>query len=86
MSKYPECFPDNFEEKILPGEAKQENIPVYRIIKYRKIDRDEFIGTYEEVYLRFLLIHKCHVLFWCEVIVKLIDVVRSWGPIRRGSA
>ena len=49
MSRYPECFPDNFEEEILPGEAKCESIPVYRIIKYGKIDRDGFIGTYEEV-------------------------------------
>ncbi len=49
MSKYPECFPDNFEKEILPKEAKHENKLVYRIIKYGKIDRDGFISSYEEV-------------------------------------
>lgn len=49
MKKYPDCFPDNFEEDILPKGAKCENKSVYRIIKYGKIDRDAFISTYEEV-------------------------------------
>ena len=33
MGKYPECFPENFEEEILPKEAKEENKNVYRVIK-----------------------------------------------------
>ena len=45
MSKYPECFPDNFEEDILPEGAKNENKSVYRVIKYGTINRDGFIGT-----------------------------------------
>lgn len=49
MSKYPECFPDNFEDEILPAEAKNENKPVYRIIKFGSINRDSFISTYEEI-------------------------------------
>lgn len=49
MNKYPECFPDNFEKEILPKDVKYENKSVYRIIKYGKIDREGFIGTYEEV-------------------------------------
>lgn len=49
MSKYPECFPENFENEILPKEAKQENKKVYRIIKYGAINRDSFISTYEEI-------------------------------------
>ena len=49
MSKYPECFPDNFEEDILPEGAKNENKSVYRVIKYGTINRDGFIGAYEEI-------------------------------------
>lgn len=49
MSKYPKCFPSNFETEILPKEAKQENRPVYRIIKSGKIDRDSFISSFEEM-------------------------------------
>ena len=47
MSKYPKCFPDNFEEDILPKGAKEQEIQVYRIIKYKNI-RDNFISSYEE--------------------------------------
>ena len=49
MSKYPECFPENFEDDILPEGAKNENKSVYRVIKYGTINRDSFIGTYEEM-------------------------------------
>ncbi len=49
MGKYPECFPENFEEEILPKEAKEENKNVYRVIKSGKIDRNSFIGTFEEI-------------------------------------
>ena len=49
MPVYPDCFPDNFASEILPKEAKYENKPVYRIIKFGKINRDAFISSYEEV-------------------------------------
>lgn len=49
MKKYPECFPQNFETDILPDGAKNENKSVYRVIKSGIIDRDGFIGTYEEI-------------------------------------
>ena len=49
MSKFPNCFPENFETEILPREAKEENRLVYRIIKYGTINRDSFISTYEEI-------------------------------------
>lgn len=49
MNKFPDCFPDNFETEILPKEAKQENKSVYRIMKWGKINRDSFIGTFEEI-------------------------------------
>ena len=49
MKKYPECFPENFETDILPKDAKKENKSVYRVIKFGTIDRNEFIGTYEEI-------------------------------------
>lgn len=47
MSKYPKCFPENFEAEILPKGAKEQKIIVYRIIKYQNI-RDNFISTFEE--------------------------------------
>lgn len=49
MSRYPDCFPDNFEKDILPKEAREENKEVYRIIKYGTINRESFISTYEEM-------------------------------------
>ena len=49
MKKYPECFPENFGTDILPKDAKKENKSVYRVIKFGTIDRNGFIGTYEEI-------------------------------------
>ena len=49
MDKYPKCFPENFEADILPKGAKKENKAVYRVIKYGAINRESFIGTYEEM-------------------------------------
>lgn len=57
MKKYPECFPKNFETDILPKGAKVENKTVYRVIKYGTINRNSFIGTYEEIQ-RGLIPHK----------------------------
>ena len=49
MKKYPECFPENFGTDILPKDAIKENKSVYRVIKFGTIDRNGFIGTYEEI-------------------------------------
>lgn len=49
MTKYPNCFPKNFETEILPEGAKEENKSVYRVIKYGTINRESFISTYEEI-------------------------------------
>lgn len=49
MSKYPDCFPENFERDILPKGAKPVNRHVYRLIKSGKIDRSGFLSTFEEV-------------------------------------
>ncbi|MCI9337906.1 MAG: hypothetical protein HFH93_10290 [Lachnospiraceae bacterium] len=49
MGQFPECFPEKFETDILPQGAKKENKSVYRVIKYGTINRDSFIGTYEEI-------------------------------------
>lgn len=49
MGKFPECFPSDFESRILPEEAKEENRAVYRVMKYGKIDKDGFISTFEEI-------------------------------------
>lgn len=49
MGKFPECFPSDFESRILPKEAKEENRAVYRVMKYGKIDKDGFISTFEEI-------------------------------------
>lgn len=38
MSKYPKCFPENFEKDILPKDARNEEIEVYRIMKTGKIE------------------------------------------------
>lgn len=48
MSKYPECFPDNFETEILPNGARQENKRVYRIIKYGALNKKSFYSTFQE--------------------------------------
>lgn len=51
MGKFPECFPSDFESRILPKEAKEDNRTVYRVMKYGKIDRRGFISTFEETKL-----------------------------------
>lgn len=51
MSKYPKCFPENFEKDILPKDAKYEKQDVYRVMKSGKIERENFMSTYEEVIL-----------------------------------
>lgn len=51
MNAFPDCFPTDFIECILPKEAKDTKFDVYRIIKFGKIDRQAFLSTAEEVYL-----------------------------------
>ena len=49
MNQYPSCFPDDFETNILPEGVHLEEKFVYRIMKKGYVDRDGFIGTYEEI-------------------------------------
>lgn len=49
MNEFPECFPDNFVNDILPKNVKFENRSVYRIIKSGIINRESFISTFEEI-------------------------------------
>lgn len=48
MGKYPDCFPSDFESRILPKEAKCECISVYRIAADGVNNRDAFKGSYEK--------------------------------------
>lgn len=48
MKKYPDCFPDDFEERILSKGARFQSRSVYRIMKFGKINRDNFLSTFEE--------------------------------------
>lgn len=48
MSKYPKCFPENFETDILPEGAKEENKHVYRVIKYGEINNPKAFIAYGE--------------------------------------
>ena len=49
MKSFPDCFPGNFATDILPVGAVEDNKPVYRVIKYGILNRDSYIGTYEEI-------------------------------------
>lgn len=49
MKSFPDCFPENFTTDILPVGATEENKTVYRIIKYGILNRDSYVGTYEEI-------------------------------------
>lgn len=49
--RYPECFPDNFEESILPKLDNVEPIEVFRAIRHVEICRDDFLSTHEMVLL-----------------------------------
>ena len=49
MSRYPSCFPDDFETNILPVGVHFEEKFVYRVMKKGIIDREGFISTYEEI-------------------------------------
>lgn len=49
VKEYPDCFPSNFETDILPSGAKEDTKNVYRIMKTGKIEKDNFLSTYEEI-------------------------------------
>lgn len=49
VNKFPQCFPPNFESEILPAGADFRGRVVYRVMKYGKIDRNSFLGTYQEI-------------------------------------
>ena len=48
-SVFPDCFPSDFQENILPKNLPPNRIPVYRICIYDTIDKRAFLSTYEEV-------------------------------------
>lgn len=49
--QFPDCFPANFEEDILPKNIKPGRIRVFRVCKYGRLDKQAFISTFEEVKL-----------------------------------
>lgn len=49
MKSFPDCFPKNFTTDILPAGVTEENKTVYRVIKYGILNRDSYVGTYEEI-------------------------------------
>lgn len=51
-NQFPDCFPSNFTQDILPPNIQPGKIAVYRICKYGKIDRKAFLSTFEEVELK----------------------------------
>ena len=48
MTKFPDCFPANFEENILPKDVEFTSYPAYRILKRGILDHQAFLSTYEE--------------------------------------
>lgn len=47
--EFPDCFPQDFKERILPEEAKPEEREVYRVCKWGVIDDRTFLSTFEEI-------------------------------------
>ena len=70
MGKYPECFPEDFEERILPKGAKPENKQVYRIIKSGIIDRDSFIKSWIWKIQEYILYHA----LWTWMILNILKM------------
>jgi len=48
---FPNCFPTDFREKILPKGAAEQKLEVYRVCKWGRIERQAFLSTYEETEL-----------------------------------
>lgn len=51
MSTYPDCFPLDFENRILPKDALAQDIEVYRVCENGEIEPNSFLSTYEEALL-----------------------------------
>ena len=47
MSKYPDCFPKDFENKILPKSAHFEEIECYRVL-INGLTHESFLSSFEE--------------------------------------
>lgn len=50
-NRFPDCFPSNFQEDILPKNLKPLHVHVFRICKYGSINKQAFLSTFEEVKL-----------------------------------
>lgn len=49
ISRFPSCFPIDFEEKLLPKDLPEiELAPVYRVCITGEISKSTFLSTYEE--------------------------------------
>ena len=47
MSKYPDCFPKDFENSILPKKAHFEEVECYRVLR-KGLTNESFLSSYEE--------------------------------------
>lgn len=47
-NEFPECFPEDFKENILPADAKPEELTVYRLAIEGVINRNAFFSTFED--------------------------------------
>lgn len=47
-NEFPDCFPDNFKDEILPEDAKPQGLSVYRVCKNGSINNEAFCSSYEE--------------------------------------
>ena len=45
---FPACFPDDFEQNILPHDVEFRAYHAYRILKMGTLDRNAFISSFEE--------------------------------------
>lgn len=54
MPGFPDCFPADFESEILPKDVEYKAYSVYRILKQGILNREAFIGSFEEFPERFV--------------------------------
>jgi hypothetical protein len=47
-NEFPDCFPENFKEKILPQEARPQDLEVYRVCRDGIIHKESFLSSFEE--------------------------------------
>lgn len=50
--EFPDCFPDDFKDNILPQDARPEELTVYRGCKTGIIDKNTFLSSYEEIIIK----------------------------------